>query len=234
MSDNAQIVYFKGLRLADFVSKAPALKVMTEKPEFQKAIGGASAAVWDNGANASYQCTFECSMKRGFVGAETTPHAFLSRARTFVKTLKSVIPSGDTQFGPLVFVRDPDGSFYGKRDLTASVGVISAGSAVTIDVATAVHWGGCFALIADQSDPTNYEIVSVSSTNLGASQITIATLAKSYSNIVDIARIEWYWPEAALASDIELPVSGPVAVGFVQNIQFTFQGVVDPINGVLS
>lgn len=233
MSNNAPIVYFKGLRLGDFKSKAETVKLLTQSPDFQNAIGGSKSFVWDNSANASFEVAFSISLKSGFTSAEAS-HVFWARVRTFFKNLASIVNSGDSQFGVLSFVRDPDGSAFGKRDKTASTGVITAGSAVKITVSDAVNWGGAFALIADQTDPSKYEIVTISSTSVGTSEITIATLANSYSNIVDICRLEWWWTECALVNPPSVQHPGPVAVGFAQDIEFTFKGVVDFSNGVLS
>lgn len=228
--------YWKGFPLGDFRKSPESFGIESTKPQWQEGVGAAQAFGWSNGANVRFQCTVEVAFKRGYTITESSSQ-FWDRIRTWLKTWPTVLSYGvgNPQAGPLSIVRDVDGSTTGERDATESMGVISAGYAVVITVATPVNWsGGGYVIIADQTDPTKYEIASCSSTNFGAGTLTIAVLAQSYSNIVDICRLEWYWPECALASRIDLPVNGPAGVGFVRDIKLVFEGTEDPVNGGLS
>lgn len=224
MTDVAARVYFKGLRLGDYRLKPDSLELAIDRINFNSAIMAASAFAWKAGANARYSCDVEIAFRAGTLTAETSSQ-FWDRLRTFLKNLKTVI---NPRQGVLSVVRDP------SKDATQSTGAISAGSNVVVTVNPAVNWSGHpWVLVADTTDPTNYEIIALDSSNFGASTVTL-DLTKSYSAVVDICRLEWLWTECWLASNVKLPTSGAYSSTLVTGVTLQFEGVVDPTNGGLT
>ncbi len=237
MSDDHSRVYWKGLRLGDYRRTPETMRFITDTVQFQSAVGGAVASAWSAGANARYSASVEVAFRRGFRGSETTPTQFWNRLRNFLKDCKRAVQygSGAPSVGALSIIRDAEGGMTGERDTTESVGALSAGSSVVVDLAQTVEWTmGQIVLIALQSDPSVYEIATIISVAGGGGSITV-NLVNSYSGVADVCRIEWYWPECALASPIALDVAnGPAPSNHVTGIRIDFDGVVDPVNGGLT
>lgn len=224
MTDISARVYFKGLRLGDYRLKPESLELAIDRVNFNSSISGNEAFAWKSGANARYACEVEIAFRAGTPSAETSSQ-FWDRLRTFLKSLKTVI---NPRQGVLSVVRDP------SKDATQSTGAISAGSNVVVPVNPAVNWSGHpWVLVADTTDPTNYEIIALDSSNVGASTVTL-DLTKSYSGIVDICRLEWLWTECWLASGVKLPTSGAYSTSLVTGVTLQFEGVKDPTNGGLT
>jgi hypothetical protein len=205
------------------------MSFITTQTQFQDSVGGAVASAWSAGANARYKVDVEVAFRAGFNGSETSSTQFWNRLRTFMKDCKRVVQygSGAPSVGALSFVRE-------GSEIVETVGALTAGSSVSITLSETVGWTmGQIVLIAQQSDPTVYEIATILSVGGGGSSITV-NLANSYSGIADVCRVEWYWPECAIDSEIRLPTSGPAPANFVQSVRISFAGVVDPVNGGLT
>ncbi len=228
-------LYFKGLQLGDYRLSPESLALITTRPQFIESVGGNEARVFVTGANARYECTAQIAFKRGYSTSESSSQ-FWDRLRLFLKNVKSVMTygGGKAQFGVLSVVRDPDGLATGTRDITTSTGTVSAGSNVVVPVSPAVDWSGHpYVLVRDTVDPTKYEIIVLDSTNVGGSTVTL-DVTQSYTDPIEICRLEWLWTECAMTSRIELPVNGPAPANWVSGVRLTFEGVIDPTNGGLT
>jgi hypothetical protein len=210
LTDNASRVYFKGLQLGDGKVGRESTRLVFEKVQYQGAVSASRAFCYPTGPSSRFESSFDVFFKWGWNGQDSTSRArFRDRVRDFFKNFADAMTYGDgeLQEGPLSFVRDPYGTFGNSRDLTTSVGTISAGSSVAIDVDTAVTWAnGSKFLIRSDLDPTDYEIATVISVTMSGMRVT-ANVAKSYAGTPELLRVEWYVPKATPLDDIEIPKS---------------------------
>jgi len=235
-------LFFKDLRLGDFMQKRPMILLHHTPPEFQTSVGAAKAHGYARGGSAWWEVSTQVAFKRGYNGAETAS-AFWDRIRTFATSLATIISptTGHSQMGPLCFVRDANGTTHSEKDL-AAVGDASGVEVGTseqfttaVDISTAAYgWSvGQYLLFIDEDSATTFDWEVAKITAVSTSQLEVDVIAYAKDNGTKMYRLDWHMPEVALLSEPELDGSGPAPKDFLKEIELRWGGTLDPINGEL-